>query len=1273
MKKKPADAITVVFSTYNSIEVVEKAMKNECFDLILCDEAHRTTGVEGKSFFTRVHNDKNIQAKKRLYMTATPRVYSDAIKSLGTRKGKEIFSMDDEDRYGPEFHKLSFSDAVHKHDALADFKVKIAIVDADKVDKNFQKAVADKDNSMPLDEKTLLAAVWHGIQYPDDDESKPHMLQRVIAFSNRIDRSEMFAGVMKDPDDNDRSFEGVVNEINKKKPTGNKVQVKHIDGKHKALHRRDKMRWLAESNNDPKTCRILSNAKCLSEGVDVPALDGVVFLNPRKSVVDVVQSVGRVMRKVKDKKFGYVILPVAIPAGIEYDKAMGDNKTFKVVWEVLNALRSHDEEFAREINNLILDKRPENTGQITPRISVSILDNDHSEKEPITVLFDQIKSKIIKKVGDHDYYEKYGAKLGQAASTVEARIRNNIDITPHMRTELEEFHMGLKNMINDSVSKDDAIKIVAQHVILSRVFDELFSGEFTSQNTISVALDSMAKKFGLKEELEELEDFYQDVTKEVSGIDTREKRQNFIKTIYGNFFKSTDKKDTEKHGVVFTPVEIIDFIVNSVQEILQDEFGLEYNDRAVKVMDPFSGTGTFLTRLLESGFITDNLYEKYKYDLHANEMILLAYYISTVNIETTYSSLRQGGKYVPFNGINYTDTLRLNARYRDDERHRKKDAKIDGMFQAAHTQIKQQRGTHLHVIIGNPPYSSGQSNYGDHNQNLQYKKLDNRIKTTYMERSTTHYQKSLYDSYVRSIRWATDRIGNSGIIGFVTNASFIYSDTFAGLRACLADEFTDVWCFNLRGNQRTQGEISKKEGGKIFDSGSRAPIAILILVKNPNKKTCVIHYKDVGDYLSRNKKLEIIKENTSIKGINDWEIIRPDKHNDWINQRNNTFSKYTPLGSRNIKSGKSGNAVFKIFSLGIGTNRDQYVYNFSKEMLIKNIKKQIQYCKNQNLNDINLDKKIHDKKIIAWTRGLSKRLQKNKIEFINEKIRTIQYRPFFKQFLYFDNVFNQEMGQIPKFFPENNSKNLVICIPYRITGRFSVFITNIAPDLELVHHGQCFPLYTYENNAKDNITQQTLVEYQTHYNNKKITKEDIFYYVYGLLHHSGYRKKFANNLEKELPHIPMAPDFKTFSHIGKKLADLHLNYETCPRYPLGESENKFGKFEKMAFVRKKIDGKNIADKTTLKINGVIVCVNIPFINYAVNGRTPLEWAIDRYKKTHDEDTGITNDSTNVDIIPLIERLVYVGTESDKLISQLPDKFEPENWEPEKSGLDMFSK
>ncbi len=1273
IKNRPKDAMTVIFSTYHSIEVVQKAMKGESFDIIFCDEAHRTTGIEDKSFYTFVHDNKNIHSKKRLYMTATPRIYSEKIKA---KTGDALFSMDDKKTYGPEFHKLNFTDAVQKYDALSDFKVKIAIVPADKVDKDFQMSVAGKEMAMPLDEKTLLAAVWHGIQFPEDDNMEPQLLQRVIAFCNRIDRSQMFAGDKTDEKDNSRSFEKVVNEFNSKHPTGNNVEVKHVDGTNNALYRRDKMRWLGKSNEDKTTCRILSNARCLSEGVDVPALDGVVFLNPRKSVVDVVQSVGRVMRKSPDKKYGYVILPVAIPAGITAHEALDSNDTFKVVWQVLNALRSHDEMFAKEINSLILDKKTENTSSITNRISVSILDDNDQDSPIITDLFDKIKSKLIQKVGDFDYYDRYGEKLGKASSTVEARIRNILETSNIHRQELSKFHEGLKEIINESVTNDETIRVISQHVILSKVFDELFSGEFTSHNPISIELDKIARKFGLNEELQELESFYEDVKKEVAEIKTGEARQNFIKTIYGNFFASTSKKETEQHGVVYTPVEIIDFIIQSVEQLLHENYDVGFNERSVKVLDPFAGTGTFITRILESGLITSNLYEKYKRDLYANELILLAYYIASVNIETTYSNLQKSGKYVPFKGISYTDTLRLNAQYRKEKRHRHEDISFDGNFKVAHERIRNQRGAHVHVIIGNPPYSKGQNIYSDNNPNIEYPEVDNRIKNTYGEKTKVTAKNSLYDSYVRSLRWASDRIGESGIIAFITNSSFIRSGTASGIRACLGDEFEEIWCYDLRGNQRTQGETSRKEGGKIFGSGSRAPVAIIILVKNPNKKTHTIHYKDIGDYLTREEKLGIVKNDHSIKGVKDWTIIKPDVDYDWLNYKISTFSEYLPMGSKNAKSGKE-NAIFHLYTPGITTGRDAWVYNFSKEEVSKNMKRHIEYCNKYDVNDSKFDTEKHDSTQVSWSRNLIRKLKNSKTSFNKNKIRISQYRPFFKQYLYFDNFYTENPGLFSKFFPENDSENLIISVPSKgDADKFSTFISNVIPDYHVLFNSMCFPLYVYETGKKEkksNITDATLKEYQVFYDDKKITKEDIFYYVYGLLHHTQYREKYRNNLSKEFVHIPMAPKFLEFVKAGRDLSKLHLNFETGKKISLGTPRNKkYDKLMKISFGKKIIDGKRISDNSEIWINGILVFENIPKMNYHVYGRSPLEWVVSRYKTSIDKNSKIVNDPKDIDIISIIERAVYVGVESDKIIKNLPKEFEPIGWKKRKIGLEQFT-
>ncbi len=1237
-------------------------MGGSWFDLILCDEAHRTTGAEDKSFFTDVHRDSKVRGKKRLYMTATPRVYSDTILA---RTGRVVYSMDDESKYGPKLHRLSFAEAV-RQGILSDFRVKIAVVPADKVDKKFQQSVGGKEKSMPLDERTLLAAVWHGINHPDDDKN-PRLLQRIIAFANRIDRSMMFAGHAPDEEGIDRSFASVAAEYERWNPTGHRVEVDHIDGKTRALQRRDRMRWLDQSTGDPNTCRILSNARCLAEGVDVPALDGVVFLNPRKSRVDVVQSVGRVMRRSKGKKYGYVILPVAIPAGLESHEALNDNKTFRVVWQVLNALRSHDEDLGNEINRLVLDKNTESTG--TPRISVSVLDEDF-EGEPLKKFFSSIKSKLVEKVGDINYYDRYGEKLGAAANTIGGRIRNHVKTNPETRREIEKLHADLKEMINDSVTLDAAISAVAQHVVLARVFDQLFSGQFTAHNPISLVLDKITRKIGLKEELRDLEGFYEDVGRELDGIRTRVERQNFIKKIYGNFFESADKKGAERHGVVYTPVEVIDFIIHSVERLLKRHFGVTLNDRSVKILDPFAGTGTFLTRLLESGLIDDNLYEKYKNDLFADELILLAYYIAAVNIETTYSSLRRGNRYVPFAGISYTDTLRINPRYREGAEHRREQARLDSQFRAAHERIMEQRGSHVHVIVGNPPYSAWQSNYNDQNQNINYPDLDARIKQTYLKRSITSNKVSLYDSYIRSLRWVSDRIGDSGIVALITNAGFLRSEAGSGIRASLAEEFNEIWCFDLRGNQRTHGETSKREGGKIFGSGSRAAVAITILVKNPHKRDCIIRYHNIGDYLTREQKLKIVRDAKSVYGVGDWMAVKPDKYHDWLDQRGGDFAKYVAIGDTDTKAGRKSRSVFRTYSNGVKTNRDSWVYNSSEEQVAKNMKRHINYCNKQDLGNPALDPTR-----AKWSGALSKRLQ-TKSPFVQSRIRTALYRPFFKQYMYFDHVYNEAPHLIPKLFPHVNTRNPTILVPYKFTGEFYAFVIDITPDLEVVHHGQCFSLHVYGGKERrDNITDAALAEYRNHYNNPAISKLDIFQYVYGILHHPGYGKKFANNLTRELPRIPMAPDFAAFRNAGKNLADLHLNFETCVRHSLSAPQFFPTKFSKLSFGTGNDPGtgRKVKNTTVLRADGVVLFDKIPQTTYKINGRTPLEWVVDRYKITTNKENGIINDPcTGTDIVAVIERAVYVGLESERIIKTLPKEFEPgADWTPSKIGLAGF--
>jgi len=1078
--KRPADSMGVVFSTYQSIQVAAKALGKKPFDLVMCDEAHRTAGAEKEektdpAQFTLVHDDAYVHARKRLYMTATPRVYGEALKNK-----TNVSSMDDPRIFGEDFHYYSFGDAV-RDGQLSDFKVRVPVISEDDLARYAAEGVEDTGDGVgTIDERVLLAAVWHGLNY-NNKEQRP-LLQRVISFSNRVQASKQFAGVytgdaptqdeetylkktQKNEDDErvlgDRSFASTVQQFEKisKDRTGNSVSVRHIDGAMRASVRNSKMRWLKDSSSDSHECRILSNARCLSEGIDVPALDAVVFLQPRRSKSDVIQSVGRVMRIADDKEYGYVILPVVIPSGLTLEQSLQDNKPWKSVWQALNALRSHDPNFANEINRVNLDRKL--GGPVSPLEHVEIIYmGSFSRLVGEHEMFGKILTKMVEKVGDRLYYDDQARDLGKKAREIRdimASLYQNGHSIKLIAT-IDKLRDGLRTIINDSIQTDETITVLAQHYSLTRIFDALFPKEFRTANNVAAALDEAVAAIGLKSELEAFDPFYTKVEEEASKFKNNEGKQSYIKKIYGNFLVGFDKKVTEKEGIVYTPDEVIDFIIQSVEHILRAEFGTGFGRQDVKVFDPFTGTGAFITRLLESGLIRkDRLHDRYKNDIWANEINLLAYYVASVNIESVFAQV-SGQDHIPFRNINYTDTLNHNPKYRLDKRYRQHQKDLVGKWKEIREDIEREQWSHIHVIIGNPPYSKGQSVYGNNNPNTKYQDLDKRIVDTYMQSATTHDKKSLYDSYVRSIRWTSDRIGESGIIGFVTNASFVRSETASGIRACLAEEFNEIWCFDLRGNQRTQGEISKKEGGKIFGSGSRAPVAITILVKNPKKKSCMIRYKDIGDYHSREEKLKIIKKSSSIAGIKDWQIIKPDKHHDWLNQRGGTrFEEYTPIGSKDVKSGKEDNAIFKMYSLGIATHRDLWVYNSSKKTLGDNMKSCIDYCK--------VGKAIKpDPQRVQLDSTLKNKLRRRKPHFSKGKIRIAAYRPFFNQFLYFDDIYISALYQIPKFFPEDNSENLAICIPDKgKNGMFSSLITDVTPDLHIIEQSQCFPLRVSED------------------------------------------------------------------------------------------------------------------------------------------------------------------------------------------------------------------
>ena len=1300
LQNPDSDKMTAVFCTYQSLPLIEKAQDEGAppFDVIFCDEAHRTTGVEAPgdktSPFVLVHDADRIRANKRLYMTATPRLYTEGAKTKAARHDTEVFSMDEPEIYGPELHRLPFSKAV-EIDELSDYKVVVLAISEREVNSALQGDTRAGGSDININDATKIVGCWRALQNPEYKEHGNHEsvkpLKRVIAFTNRISESKAMVKHWND------IVETAVERLPEdQQPIDFTCETKHVDGTDHALNRKARLDWLKGEADG--TCRILSNARCLSEGIDVPALDAVLFMTSRKSYVDIIQAVGRVMRKAPGKQYGYIVLPVAIPDGVDPAAALDDNERFSTVWGVLRALRSHDDRLNAEINRIDLNKT------LPDRI---IFGGEGEETLtgqqmflPIDIPPESILPKIVEKCGDRKYWESWAKDVAVIFGRIVGRVENLLDNPENeaLREWFNAFHTELQSSINDAITRSNAIDMMAQHILTKPVFDALFENyDFSARNPMASALDNLQKdfaEFGLENETRDLGGFYESVRMRARGIDNSEGRQKVLSELYENFFVTALRKEADRLGIVYTPIEVVDFILHSANAILQDEFGRSFNDEGVHVLDPFTGTGTFLARLLQSDLIQpDDLERKYREELHANELVLLAYYIAAVNIEEAFRGRHgEDSGYEPFNGIVLTDTFNLNKA--EDPTLFPREWLPDNNERA-----ERQQKLPIQVIVGNPPWSAGQRSASDDNPNVEYPELKDRIRRTYVEHSTSKNKNSLYDTYKMAIRWASDRIGEQGIIAFVTNGSWINGNVDTGVRACLAEEFNSIHVLNLRGNQRTQGETSRREGGKVFGSGSRALVAITILVKNPNAthEGCKIHYRDIGDYLTREQKLEVLREAVSIKGVSDWQTITPDKHYDWIHQRSEAFAEFYPLGSDEARAGKVDDTIFRMYSRGVNTGRSAYIYNFSRNACAENAQQMTQ-CYLAALAEIKHILKPTKNRVkevaachsshLKWDDDLRNNLQRKKETlFDKDYIRKVSHRPFVNINCYADNTFIQRKYQMDRVFPDSDSENRVICVP-GIGNKidFSVLMTDTMPDLGFIAACQCFPRWQYPRPVDtsnttsefqgfdeapegiDNISDTALRAFREHYADDAITKDDIFDYVYGILHLPSYQQQFKYDFWKMLPRIPFAPDFRAFAEAGKALANLHLNYDTCEQYPDLKVEPITPSLlweEKPEHFRLGTRAMRFADKeakTTLTINEHVCLSGIPeeAHRYVVNGRTPLEWFIDRYKIKQDKDSGIINDPNGWfdnprDLITAIERIVYVSVESTKIIEGLPSE------------------
>ena len=1353
---KRAAGLSVVFSTYQSLPAVHAAQEAglDDFDLIICDEAHRTTGVTlagtDESNFVRVHDADYIKSSKRLYMTATPRLFDDSVKTKAEQHSAEIASMDDEAIYGPEFHRLGFGEAVDKG-LLTDYRVLVMTVDEDVA---AEALARNTHEGMNLTTASAMIGAWNGLAKRSgklqgekggfDKDAAP--MRRTVAFAKDIKTSKLiadtFPSLIASHQETLREH-SALNDVSLHN-VDLSVAVQHVDGGMNAMERGNKISWLEATMEDDET-RILTNARCLSEGVDVPGLDAVIFFNPRNSMVDVVQSVGRVMRKSEGKDYGYIILPVAVPPGKSASEALNDNTRFKVVWQILNALRAHDDRFNAKVNSIALnegslDELPIDVNHVedqkkTDQKAKDELDNNDRtsayESNELTAqqvaLFsleqwqEAIYTKLVDKVGTRTYWEDWADDVAVIAENQVTRINKLLeDAGPQLQKEFERFVEGLRNNLNDGISDHDAISMLSQHLITAPVFDALFSEhDFAAHNPVSQVMQRMVNTLddsNLDAETDSLEKFYDSVRVRASEVTSASGKQQVIKELYERFFQKAFKRDADKLGIVYTPVEIVDFILRAADDVSKKHFRRGLTDESVHILDPFTGTGTFMVRLLQSGLIDPkDLARKYANELHATEIMLLAYYVAAVNIETTFNALqaeaaqREGlpePEYIPFEGIALADTFQI---------HEEGDILDLAVFKNNNERIVRQKEAPINVIVGNPPYSVGQSNANDNNANLKYPTLDARIAETYAAKSTATNKNSLYDSYLRAFRWATDRIGNQGVVAFVANNGWLDGNTGDGVRLSMEHDFSDLYVFNLRGNSRMAGELAKREGGNAFDI--RVGVAVFIGVKDPSKTRFHLHYAQTADYQKRNEKLAFA-QNASVDHI-EWRSITPNQHGDWLNQRNDEFVTWPVIGEK--KSDVT--AFFSSYSAGLKTGRDSWSYSSSTPQLVDNIGTQAaNYNQAQTfLRSEGFDEskrgvdalfaqhpELIDSTQGSWNVNLKQELARGtEISVDTGRVYASMYRPFFKQRNYFAKELVDRQYQLPSMFPTPQHYNIGFDVMApREAVPFALLATDLLPDLSFfTYTAQFFSRFTWEPVEasdgglfgegasiskgepsiygqvgevvagyvrKDNITDEIKALYRDALG-ADVTGDDIFHFVYGKLHDPNYRETYAADLKKMLPHIETPGtrgEFDKFAGAGKQLMDLHVNYEDVEPWPLDvqvkgdPDERETWRVVKPKWARKKDPetGKNVNDTTKMIYNQHVTIAGIPeeAEEYQLGSRSALGWIIDRYQVKKDKASGIVNDPNDwADevgnpryIVDLVGKVTRVAVETNRIVNSL---------------------
>ena len=852
-----------------------------------------------------------------------------------------------------------------------------------------------------------------------------------------------------------------------------------------------------------------------------------------------------------------------------------------------------------------------------------------------------------------------GEKL---AALIETERQNN----PHFQAAFAHFHQQCQTSINPNLSVAAVEEMLIQHLLTERIFRTVFNNsDFTRRNIIARDIENVIdvlteRTLNRSEFLRPLNPFYVAIEKTASTITDFSQKQGFLNTVYEQFFQGFSVKTADTHGIVYTPQPIVDFMVNSVEHILNEEFGRSLSESGVHLIDPFVGTGNFIVRIMQE-LDPISLERKYTADppeLQCNEVMLLPYYIASLNIEQQFYTATN--RYAAYQGICLVDTFEVA------------EARQTQLFVPANTErVEKQKETPMFVVIGNPPYNAGQANENDNNKNRKYATMDARVRETYSQDSKATNKNALSDPYVKAIRWGLDRIGDEGVVAFVTNNSFLEGVAFDGMRKHLADDCDAIYILDLGGNARKGLKVSD---ANVF--GIMVGVSINLFVKKQQATTGAprIFYYQTDELWNKKQKFDFLTQRQHV-GTIEWKPLQPDARRTWLTEGLHAeFDTFVPMGSKEAKAvkGAAVDVIFKTYSCGVGTSRDAWAYNFNRTALTENVQgmidtynTEVDRWKRREDKGVNLDDfVVSDERSIKWSSRLKQHLKGGQTaEFAQTKIRQSLYRPFTKLNLFFDRVLNQRVHVFPSIFPtlETEKENRVICVP-SIGGRtdFWCYLANVIPNLTInaIDANQCFPFYTYDEdgtNRRENITAWALAQFQTHYQDDTISKWDIFHYNYGILHHPDYRERYQANLKRDLAHIPFAKDFWGFAEAGAKLAALHVNYE-------GQDE-----YDKLEFIQTPdvplnwhVEKMKLSkDKTSLVYNDFLTLDGIPpkAFEYRLGTRSALEWIVDQYRVKTDKRSGILNDPNRADapqyIVKLIGKVITVSLETVEIVNKLP--------------------